>query len=263
MKQSEWRRAYEPDPVRLEARVRHTLKNLDAAPAARPRMLRTALIAALVLALLCGIALAVYESRTADLAGWFGGEERKEELLAGDIAPSGESTRLGDVVYTLDDVIYKDGTIYGSGVIRAAEGANIVLIDENSGIYEPAGYPLHYGKDYTVPDGAPSYVELAKERGARLILAKCVADGVLDENGEPDSVGYDQIPQIDGTIRFYFEFAGREGGIERAESYDVILSIANWEVTPEGEWLREDPDNTWLKDEWVVTVTPDRKGEAQ
>lgn len=32
MKRSEWRRAYEPDPVRLEARVRHTLKNLDAAP---------------------------------------------------------------------------------------------------------------------------------------------------------------------------------------------------------------------------------------
>ena len=86
---------------------------------------------------------------------------------------------------------------------------------------------------------------------------------VLDENGEPDSVGYDQIPQPDGTIRFYFEFAGREGGIERAESYDVILSIANWEVTPEGEWLREDPDNTWLKDEWVVTVTPEMKGEAQ
>ena len=59
------------------------------------------------------------------------------------------------MIYTLDDVIYKDGTIYGSGVIRAAEGANIVLIDENSGIYEPAGYPLHYGKDYTVPDDAP------------------------------------------------------------------------------------------------------------
>ena len=48
MKQSEWRRAYEPDPVRLEARVRHTLKNLDAAPAARPRMLRTALILSLI-----------------------------------------------------------------------------------------------------------------------------------------------------------------------------------------------------------------------
>ena len=46
MKRSEWQRAYDPDPVRLEARVRHTLANLDAAPAARPRALRTALIAA-------------------------------------------------------------------------------------------------------------------------------------------------------------------------------------------------------------------------
>ena len=36
MKRSEWQRAYDPDPVRLEARVRHTLANLDAAPAARP-----------------------------------------------------------------------------------------------------------------------------------------------------------------------------------------------------------------------------------
>ena len=47
MKRSEWQRAYDPDPVRLEARVRHTLANLDATPAARPRALRTALIAAL------------------------------------------------------------------------------------------------------------------------------------------------------------------------------------------------------------------------
>ena len=55
MKRSEWQRAYDPDPVRLEARVRHTLANLDAAPAARPRALRTALIAALVLALLAAL----------------------------------------------------------------------------------------------------------------------------------------------------------------------------------------------------------------
>ena len=76
MKRSEWQRAYDPDPVRLEARVRHTLANLDAAPAARPRALRTALIAALVLALLGGIALAGYERRTADLAGSAARRER-------------------------------------------------------------------------------------------------------------------------------------------------------------------------------------------
>ena len=265
MKKEQWRRAYDPDPVVLEARVRQTLARLDTLQAARPRVLRTVLVAALVLALVGGVALAVYESRTAELAGWLSGEDKKEALLAGDIAACGESVQLGDVVYTLDDVIYKDGMVYGSGVIRAAEGANIVLMDENSNLFEPAGYPLHYGKDYTVPDDAPSYAQLAEERGAKLILAKCVASGVLDENGEPDSseIGYDQIPQEDGTIRFYFEFAGQEGGVARADSYDVCLSIANWEVTLQGEWLREDPNNTWLKDEWVVTVTPDRKGDAQ
>lgn len=105
----------------------------------------------------------------------------------------------------------------------------------------PQAIPCTMARTTPCPTARPSYVELAQERGARLILAKCVADGVLDENGEPDSVGYDQIPQPDGTIRFYFEFAGREGGIERAESYDVILSIANWEVTPEGEGLQRGP----------------------
>ena len=263
MKQVQWQRAYDPDPVRLEARVRHALANMDSAPA-RPRVLRVALITALVLALLCGIALAVFESRTAELAGWFGSEQKKAELLKGDIAVSGQSTRLGDVVYTLDDVIYKDGMVYGSGVMRAAEGANIVLMGEESGVYEPAGYPLHYGKDYTIPDDAPSYAELAAQRGAKLVLAKCVADGVLDENRElyPFDIGYDQIPQPDGTIRFYFEFGWGEGGVPRAGSYDVSLHIANWEVTPEGEWLREGPNGTWLKESWVVTVTPEAKGGA-
>ena len=70
MKKEQWRRAYDPDPVVLEARVRQTLARLDTPQAARPRVLRTVLVAALVLALVGGVALAVYESRTAELAGW-------------------------------------------------------------------------------------------------------------------------------------------------------------------------------------------------
>ena len=49
--------------------------------------------------------------------------------------------------------------------------------------------------------------------------------------------------------------------IERADSYDVSLYIANWEVNQYGEWLREEPNNTWLRYDWVVTVTPEIKGE--
>ncbi len=265
MKQELWQRAYAPDPAALETCVKRALARLDTGRAARTHTLRTVLLAALLLSLLGGIALAALESRTAQLAGWLAGQDREEALLTGDIALSGSSTRLGDVVYTLDDVIYKDGMVYGSGTMQAAEGANIVLMAEDTGVHEPAGYPLHYGKEYTVPDDAPSYAELAEARGARIILAKCVADGVLDAQGALDAseIGYAQVPQPDGSIRFYFEFAGAQGGIDRAQSYDVQLSLANWEVTPEGKWLREEPENTWLQKEWVVTVTPEAKGEAE
>ena len=100
--------------------MRYAGQQIWTRPRPTARALRTALIAALVLALLGGIALAVYESRTADLAGWFGGEERKDELLSGDIAPSGESTRLGDVIYTLDDVITRTARSTGSSARRRA-----------------------------------------------------------------------------------------------------------------------------------------------
>ena len=108
-------------------------------------------------------------------------------------------------------------TMLLTSAAAVAEGANIVLIDENSGIYEPAGYPLHYGKDYTVPDDAPSYVQLAKERGARLILAKCVADGVLDENGEP-------IPISTGGMSY-----GNDPMVElyavTQEQFDAVMAL--------------------------------------
>ena len=48
------------------------------------------------------------------------------------LAEVGQSMRLGDAVYTLDDAVYKDGTVYASGVIRPAEDANVVLLAKGS-----------------------------------------------------------------------------------------------------------------------------------
>ncbi len=234
----------------------------------RKHTLRTAVIAMAILLALAGVAYALIESKTADIFGWFYGNETKENLLTGDIAPSGQSYTLGDVVYTLDEVIYKDGYLYGTGTIRAAEGANVVLMAEDYFVTDPAGYGLHYGGDEIIPDGAPTYADLARERSAKILLAKCVADGVLNEEGtlNASEIGYIQLPQADGTIRFTFEFQGSIGQdgnhavvldrIDRAPTYDIQLYIANWEVTADGEWLREEPNNTWQKTEWVVTVTP-------
>lgn len=270
MKQQDWRRAYEPLPAALPHQVAHTLSRLEGEGPARKGSFRTAAVVLAVLLTLGSAAYGLLESKTADIFGWFYGEEKKRELLAGDIAPSGQSYQLGYVVYTLEEAIYKDGVVYGTGTIKPAEGAKLVLIAEDYGVNEPAGYLLHYGQE-EIPDDAPSYAELAAQKDAKILLAKCVANGVLNQDGtlNASEIGYTQLPQPDGTIRFTFEFqgGGAEDGkwiadtIERAESYDVSLHLANWEVTPEGDWLREDPENTYLTYEWTVTVTPVTKGE--
>lgn len=263
MKQIDWQKAYNPSPLKLDCRVRGTLSQLEGITQRKKAPLRILVISAAVLLALGGTAYALFQSQTAELFGWFYGDNKKEELLAGDVAPVSQSYRLGDVIYTFDDAIYQDGTVYGSGTIRAAAEANVVLIAEDYGVNEPAGYTLHYDEYETIPDDAPSYTELAQQTGAKIVLAKCVANGVVNANGtlNADSIGYSQIPQADGSIKFIFEFDGgspndRTMTITRADSYDVSLHIANWEVNEYGEWLREELDDTWLKYDWVVTVTP-------
>lgn len=272
MTREDWRRAYEPLPPALEARVAGTLRRLDATQKPAGVRRRTALVVILGALALAGAAYAVLGSYTADIFGWFYGPDKKAELLAGDIAPSGQQVTLGRVVYTLDDAVYKDGTVYGTGTIRAADGDNVVLMPVDYSVHDPAGFLVYYGEE-TIPDDAPTYAELAARRGATLLLATCVANGVLDANGalNASEVGFTQLPQPDGSIRFTFEFAGggEQNGealartIERQPSYRLSLYIANWEVTLDGEWLREPPHDTWLKQDWVVTVTPAVKGEGE
>lgn len=265
MNQEKWRRAYSPVPDALEAHVSSTLSGLEEEKKMRKLSLRTAIIAVAIVILLCGVAYALIESKTANLLGWFYGEEKKEELLSGDIAPSGQSRTLGDVVYTLDEVVYHEGGLYGTGSIRPADGANIVLLAEDYAVTDAAGYLLFYGPDEVVPEDAPSYAELAAQKNAKIILAKCVANGVLNEDGSLNAseIGYAFLPQQDGSIHFWFEFEGGavEDGqmtaaqIDRAQEYLLSLYIANWEVTPEGEWLREAPNDTWLREDWIVNVS--------
>ena len=271
MKRIDWRRAYEPLPEALDNRVFLALQRLkEEEKPMRKHTLRTAAIVLAILAALGGAAYAILENKTADYFGWFYGEDKREELLSGDLALSGQSYTLGDVTYTLDSVIYKDGTVYGTGTIAPAKGANVVLMPEDYAVDDPAGYDLFYGGD-APPADAPTYAELVKERGARLLLAHCVANGVLNDDGtlNASEIGYSNIPQNDGTILFAFEFAGgavegetmTEAEITRAARYRVSLHLANWEVTTEGKWLRDEPDDTSLRSDWTVTVEPTEKGE--
>ena len=108
MSQIKWVSVYDPIPQALEYRVKHTLGHLDDAPKNTRKLSHRTIVIALVLLLaLCGVAYAAYESITADIFGWSHGGNWKDELQNGDIAPMGQSYRLGDVTYTVEEMFTK------------------------------------------------------------------------------------------------------------------------------------------------------------
>ena len=127
------------------------------------------MIALVLLLALCGVAYAAYESITADIFGWSHGGNWKVELQNGDVAPMGQSYRLGDVTYTIEEMVYKtEGKfpgLYGVVRIAPAEGANVVIMPSDLSVNDPAGYLVHYGNTgQTISDDDPSYAELAAQR---------------------------------------------------------------------------------------------------
>lgn len=255
MKREDLKHAYEPMPQALEQRVAHTLAHLDQEKPRRRIPLRTAVIVTVLLVMISGICYGLIASKTVDIFGWFYGEDKRQELLAGEITPSGQSYQLGDVVFTVEDAIYSEGMVYGTGTIKVANDENIVLIPPDYMVDDPAGYLLHFGNE-DIPEDAPSYKELAKEKGAKILLVQSIANGILNPDGTFDqlSIGYLQMPQADGSIIFTFEFEAEDKLSQK--SYDLSMDLSSWEVTPEGKWLRGEPENTYLTYEWIVTMAP-------
>lgn len=264
MNRKDWQRAYDPISAHLDARVQNTLAQLDAQSPGRRIPLRTAaVIVALVLAL-GGVAYAVFHSQVASLFGWLYGRTREQEMLSGDIDAASKSYQLGDVVYTLEEMVYKsegdNEGLYGVVRISPAEGSNIVLIPQDYGIDEPAGYLVHYGTDEEIPEDAPSYAELAKQQGGKIIMARLTVKEVY-QNGKlcEADIGEHWLAQRDGSLLGGLEII--DGTFEWSDRYELNLSVSNWEITPDGDWLREEPDNTWMKTNWMVTIAPTTKGE--
>ncbi len=258
--------AFNAPPPAFEQGIAKTLETLQkqkAAPVMKKK-LSAALIAAIVLLVaLMGVVYAMSLSPTADMFGLFYGEEKRQTLLAGDNALINQSITLGDIAYTVDELIYKDGVIYGTATIKPKEGANVILMSEQCSVFDPAGYNVHWGDD-PAPAGTKSYAELALEQDAKIILAKLLPNdlkinGKILENGD---LGYFPTVRPDNSIHYTFELHSAteyEGeGIPKAPAYQLEMHAANWEVTQEDVWLREEPNDTWLtKYDWLIDFTPE------
>ncbi len=226
--------------------------------------LKVVLTTLMVLLALGGIALAMNESLTASLFGAFFGDTQKQELLEGDIALIQQSKQVGEVVYTIEDAIYKsEGDfqgLYGSIRISPAKGSNVVLICDEYSVNDPAGYKLYMGPE-DIPEDAKTYADLAKENNAKILYARAATDTIsVDGKICEGSYGEFWLPQLDGTLLGTFELTDN---VPRATSYDLVLDIFNWEVTLENEHLREGENSTWQKDRWHIMVEPEMQESAK
>ena len=93
------------------------------------------LSAALVLCIILGLAIigAAYAlissnaSRTAEFFSQHWNQELGARLQEGKIAQIGESVTVGDVVITLDEIVYRDRGIYGVGTVRPVHEEDVLF----------------------------------------------------------------------------------------------------------------------------------------
>lgn len=257
MNANDLKRMYGSTPQSFQNRVQSTVSRCQARQPARSgrRGWRVALVTALLLALGAAVAAAAFSTQVAEWFGRFYGETTRGELLSGNTARSGQSVQLGDVLYTLDEVTYIEAGLYGVGRITPASDG-VVLMAEDMQVTNPAGYDPNDLQ--AAPPDAKTYAQLAREQSARIIMPTLYPEAVGISGSEPvgvGSYGYMYVPQPDGSIRFLFELPT---GLAVAEGdlYDLQFWVSCWEVSPEGDPLRDGQADTYQGREWAVTVEP-------
>ena len=241
-------------------------------------MKRKSIVAILLVILALALtttAVAAVLSGTITFFGQQYGPAFQEKLEQGTAAPGGQSTVINGVTITMTDfVVVPEKTewlfgvgeldtpvetlsFYATGTLVPAPGENLVLLADlyEYAVTDPAGYDLFYGTTPEAPEGAPSYADIARERGATLRQVRCIANGILDEEGHllVNTIGSCIVPQADGSVVFSIEIPS-EHIIAEQDSYQMSLSIDMEDLDAEGNPI----EGTYLQQDWIVTLVPRR-----
>ena len=260
-------RVYGDVPQSFQHRVEYALRQTKEERPMKRFTLRTVALV-LVLVAIASIACAAVLSNTTEFFGEYYGASWRFAAMKGDIDTTRPSIQIGDLIYTMDDVIVtgisldddgftlnfdKYGYILATGTIKPAEGANVVIIPEDHAVTDPWNVSPHYVGHENVPQDAVSVLEKAQELDAKILCARVTANGILDENGDmiPCSIGYEEFLQEDGTLMFSMEIQLDEL-IDRQDAYTLSVYVANHEVDAEDNHLMD----TRQAEDWVFTIKP-------
>ena len=212
---------------------------------------RFALVMALVVICMMGVALAAFYPQITGLFGIHYDEDTQTWLEQGDIALPADSVQVDGVTFTLEEVAYRNHGLYGMGTIRPGEG--IVLLDEESTLSDAYGYAVHYGDK--APEGTITIAEKAAQDGS-VIKQPRFYIGMIGVDGgkmiQPHGYGLGLTPQRDGSIQFLFEVEDGQA-ISEGESYTIQMTAIVRNVSPEGV---VDYDNA-TRQEWTLEIEPE------
>ena len=230
MNENKLKDMYGSTPQSFENRIRYTLSKAESAPVRR-LPLRTALIAACITVLTVSAGLAAFSSQVAEFFGKLYGDDKRDELISGKIAHTGDSVTIANVTYTLDEVVYIESGLYGVG--------SIIPLDENTRILS---------HDYT-PEDLPALIG-----DEQLLYAQVIAEAVSVDGGDmldlPTS-SYSCEPQVDGSVQYAFTLPTGTA-VTDGVSYILRMRISTCEATKEGQRL----EDTRVTETWFVTFEP-------
>lgn len=230
MNENKLKSMYGQTPQSFENRIRYTLAKAESAPIRR-LPLRTALVAACITVLTVSAGLAAFSSQVADFFGKLYGDDKRDELISGKIAHTGDSVTIANVTYTLDEVVYIESGLYGVG--------RIIPADENTRI-------LTY--DYTAED-LP-----ALTGDEQLLYAQVIAEAVSVDGGDmidlPTS-SYSCELLGNGSVQYAFTLPTGTA-VTNGASYTLRMRVSTYQATKDGQRL----EDTHTIETWFVTFEP-------
>ena len=210
------------------------------------RKITTSLILAVLLGLaVIGTAYAIITSQTAEFFGLHWNRQLGERLQEeGKIARIGESVTVGDIVITLDEIVYRDRSLYGVGTARPVHENDLLVT------YEQANDP----ESFLQNEEALALVKKAETSNGRLLTSFTMPNRIGVDQGTmlmPGCIGYYDVRNGDGSITFSFE-ASDGFVISSGTEYRLELETCVCQMNEQGASM----ESTRQRAVWTVQCTP-------
>ncbi|MBQ9008110.1 MAG: DUF4179 domain-containing protein [Clostridia bacterium] len=205
-----------------------------------------------------GTAYALFSSRVADFFGQHWNQELGARLQNGKIAQIGESITAGDVVITLDEIVYRDRGLYGVGTVRSVNERVVLLpMDTAELLYESQNEDFHLDDETPALEEyntAMALVTRTQSSGGKILTVKSMPLKIGVDDGTmlmPCTIGFYDIANENGSLTYSFEasdgFAVNEGTTYQIQMESVVEQIGEKGLPVDG---------TLQRYEWTISCTP-------